>query len=181
MIYPIENWLKTFHASILNLNSLQKNISARIWNCKSFPLLQDGCPSRSSSIVGTESGRRHVLPLDGIRRPDCAVMIKIASTTISLVTITILDLFMTIYHLSLICSGEAICGFGGSSGCFNIITRSSTSLYHRTIDTINVSNSSGIMQFITVWFCPPVVPSTNHCTLFMVSAYQRLQAGLFTF
>uniref|UniRef100_A0A0R3RTY3 TMEM132 domain-containing protein n=1 Tax=Elaeophora elaphi TaxID=1147741 RepID=A0A0R3RTY3_9BILA len=46
--------------------------------------LQDGCPSRSSSIVGIESGRRHVLSLDGIRRPDCAVMIKIASTVISL-------------------------------------------------------------------------------------------------
>ncbi|VDP11628.1 unnamed protein product [Onchocerca flexuosa] len=46
--------------------------------------LQDGCPSRSSSIVGTQSGRRHVLPLDNIRRPDCAVMIKIASTVISL-------------------------------------------------------------------------------------------------
>ncbi|KAL4002802.1 hypothetical protein ACH3XW_4970 [Acanthocheilonema viteae] len=42
--------------------------------------LQDGCPSRSSFIVGTESGRRHVLSLDSIRRPDCAVMIKIAST-----------------------------------------------------------------------------------------------------
>ncbi|VDN89664.1 unnamed protein product [Brugia pahangi] len=46
--------------------------------------LQDGCPSRSSSIVGSESGRRYVLPLDSIRRPDCAVMIKIASTVISL-------------------------------------------------------------------------------------------------
>ncbi|VIO91805.1 Uncharacterized protein BM_BM7072 [Brugia malayi] len=46
--------------------------------------LQDGCPSRSSSIVGTESGRRYVLPLDSIRRLDCAVMIKIASTVISL-------------------------------------------------------------------------------------------------
>ncbi|VDK67181.1 unnamed protein product [Onchocerca ochengi] len=46
--------------------------------------LQDGCPSRSSSIVGMQSGRRHVLPLDNIRRPDCAVLIKIASTVISL-------------------------------------------------------------------------------------------------
>ncbi|MCP9259328.1 Transmembrane protein [Dirofilaria immitis] len=46
--------------------------------------LQNGCPSRSSSIVGIESGRLHVLPLDNIRRPDCAVMIKTASTVISL-------------------------------------------------------------------------------------------------
>ncbi|CAG9531555.1 unnamed protein product [Cercopithifilaria johnstoni] len=46
--------------------------------------LPDGCPSRLSSIVGTESGRRHVLSLDGIRRPNCAVIIKIASTVISL-------------------------------------------------------------------------------------------------
>uniref|UniRef100_A0A915PB20 Transmembrane protein family 132 middle domain-containing protein n=1 Tax=Setaria digitata TaxID=48799 RepID=A0A915PB20_9BILA len=51
---------------------------------KTTIFLQDGCPSRSSSIVGTESGRRHVLPLDNIRRLDCAVMIKIASTIISL-------------------------------------------------------------------------------------------------
>ncbi|VDM96307.1 unnamed protein product [Thelazia callipaeda] len=46
--------------------------------------MQDGCPSRLSSIVGTQSGRRHVLALDRIRRLECAVMIKIASNIISL-------------------------------------------------------------------------------------------------
>lgn len=64
-------------------------------------LLQNGCPSRSSSIVGMESGRRHVLTLDSIRRPDCAVMIKIASTVISLVRF-IINSFIELVHSSIL-------------------------------------------------------------------------------
>ncbi|VDM07626.1 unnamed protein product [Wuchereria bancrofti] len=67
----------------------------------------DGCPSRSSSIVGTESGRRYVLPLDSIRRPDCAVMIKIASTVISLVKISALELLLLgMFHNSVFLQGK---------------------------------------------------------------------------
>ncbi|VDN20999.1 unnamed protein product [Gongylonema pulchrum] len=46
--------------------------------------LENGCPSSSSHIVGTESGRRHVLQLDSIMRLDCAVMVRTASSIITM-------------------------------------------------------------------------------------------------
>uniref|UniRef100_F1KUX1 Transmembrane protein 132A n=1 Tax=Ascaris suum TaxID=6253 RepID=F1KUX1_ASCSU len=52
---------------------------------KSLIYLQNGCPSSNDqSVVSSESGRRHFLPLSSIRNLECAITVKIASTVVSL-------------------------------------------------------------------------------------------------
>uniref|UniRef100_A0A183DTA8 TMEM132 domain-containing protein n=1 Tax=Gongylonema pulchrum TaxID=637853 RepID=A0A183DTA8_9BILA len=83
--------------------------------------LENGCPSSSSHIVGTESGRRHVLQLDSIMRLDCAVMVRTASSIITMV--------VTVLH-----SVEKDCGVPGAELHRTQITLSAPLANYKSLD-----------------------------------------------